>query len=219
MVGSRSLWSCWLLLRWHGRGGFVWLAVLALLAGCARPGPPSVPDDACAIFREYREWYADTSAVYRRWGVPVHVQLAIVHQESRFDSEARPPQGKLFWFIPWGRASSAFGYAQAIDATWDRYRSDTGNRWASRDQFADAVDFIGWYCDVSHRELGIAKDDAYGQYLAYHEGHQGFRKRSYRKKSWLMSVARKVQALAARYKGQLQNCERKLDPPTGGRAN
>ena len=41
--------------------------------------------------------------------------------------------------------SSAYGYAQALEGTWDDYRKDTGRRGADRDDFADSSDFIGWY--------------------------------------------------------------------------
>ena len=45
---------------------------------------------------------------------------------------------------------------------------------ADRDDFNDAIDFIGWYNDQSSRRSKISKSDAYNLYLAYHEG-QGLR--------------------------------------------
>lgn len=51
------------------------------------------------------------------------------------------------------------------------YKKKTGNWRAHRDNFADVVDFIGWYGSMSHTTLGISKWDARNQYLAYHEGH------------------------------------------------
>jgi hypothetical protein len=120
--------------------------------------------------------------------------MAIIHQESKFRRDARPPKKRVLGFIPWGRASSAYGYAQAKDDTWDWYISKTGNRGADRDDFEDAVDFVGWYCSMTHRTNGVSKWDAYNQYLAYHEGHGGYRRRTYNKKAWLLGVARKVEA-------------------------
>jgi len=38
-----------------------------------------------------------------RWGTPIHVQLAIIRQESTFKFNARPPRKKLVGFIPWNR--------------------------------------------------------------------------------------------------------------------
>jgi hypothetical protein len=147
---------------------------------------------------------------YRQWGVPIHVQLAIIYQESAFKDDAKPPRTKLLWVIPWKRQSSAYGYGQVLDGTWDKYRKSTGHRWADRDDFDDVVDFIGWYGATSTRELGISKSDAYSQYLAYHEGQVGYKKKSYRKKRWLQKVAHRVEKRAARYKLQLVGCEDEL---------
>jgi len=185
------------------------LPVLALLAACSSD-PPRHPDDSCAIFREKDDWYEAMRDSQQRWGVPIHVQLAIIYQESRFQDDAKPPRDTLLWVIPWFRKSSAYGYAQVQDDTWDWYRQKTGHWGADRDDFEDVVDFIGWYGDLSHRIDGIPKWDAYNQYLAYHEGHGGFKKASYRKKPWLMKVARQVKARAGRYHSQLARCEAEL---------
>ena len=178
--------------------------------GCAT-SPPQNTSDACAIFEEKDGWYDSAKDSYEKWGVPVHVQLAIIRQESSFKHDAKPPRQKLLWVIPWTRQSSAYGYAQIKDSTWDWYRDKTGNRWADRDDFDDAVDFVGWYCNTSHRILGISKWDAYNQYLAYHEGHGGFKRKTYRKKKWLVKTARKVDSNAKRYRAQLARCEDELD--------
>jgi hypothetical protein len=172
---------------------------LLLAGGCATaPSPPSKPLDACAIFKEQPGWYKATKKAERKWGTPVHVQLAIIQAESSFRHNARPP----------GRVSSAYGYSQAIDGTWDWYREQTGNRRAKRTDFAHAVDFVGWYTDVSYRTLGIPKSDGYRQYLAYHEGHRGFERGTYKKKDWLVRVARRVDAQAKTYGSQLRACRR-----------
>lgn len=177
----------------------VGILVVLILGGCASaPPPPSRPLDACAIFAERPSWYRATKKAERKWGTPVYVQLAIIQAESSFRHDARPP----------GRVSSAYGYSQAIDGTWDWYRSQTGNRRAKRTNFEDAVDFVGWYTDVSQRTLRIPKADAYRQYLAYHEGHRGFERGTYRKKAWLMRVAQRVDKQAKTYRNQLNGCKR-----------
>lgn len=185
---------------------------VALLAGCAT-APPRNMDNSCAIFEEYRGWYRATKRVQEKYGLPQHIQLAIVHQESRFDATAKTPRRYLLGFIPWGRVSTAYGYAQVKDETWAWYQRESGNWLASRDNFADAVEFIGWYSDISQRTLGISKWDARQQYLAYHEGHGGFKRKTYLQKPWLMDVARKVEARAARYNAQLKTCREKLEGP------
>ena len=75
--------------------------------------------------------------------MPVHVLMATIRIESGFEQRARPPRRKLLGFIPWTRASTAYGYSQALDGTWDEYRATTGNRGARRTNFSDAVDFVG----------------------------------------------------------------------------
>ena len=189
-----------------------WIPLLLIiaLAGCATT-PPGNMDDSCAIFREKDDWYEVTQDVYERWGVPAHVQLAIIHQESRFQYDAKPPRDTILWVIPWFRKSSAYGFAQVKDSTWDWYREKTGNSWADRDDFDDAVDFIGWYGNLTYRTLGISKWDTYKQYLAYHEGHGGYRRGTYRSKPWLMKIARRVSARASRYHTQLAGCKDELE--------
>jgi hypothetical protein len=188
----------------------LWLLLAFWLAGCATT-PPSEPASVCAIFKEQDDWYAASRKAQQRWGVPVAVQMAIMRQESAFVADARPPRRWFLGFIPLSRPSTAYGYSQALDGTWERYQQSTGNNNAERDNFADAVDFIGWYTHQSQVELGISPQDAYRQYLAYHEGQGGYQRGSYRQKPWLIHVARDVGANASRYQRQLEGCRTDLD--------
>ncbi len=178
--------------------------------GCSA-NPPSNIDNICSIFSEKDDWYEESSEVFEQWGVPIHVQMAIIYQESKFKSAAKPPRTKLLWIIPWTRPSSAFGYAQVLDSTWDWYKKSSGNRWADRDEFDDAIDFVGWYVNMTHKKLGVSKWDAKHQYLAYHEGHGGYKRRTYNKKKWLLGVSDKVGRRAKKYKVQLASCKDELD--------
>lgn len=180
-----------------------------LVSGCAS-APPRNPSDLCAIFREKDDWYEGALASEARWDVPIPVQMAIIRHESAFVSDAQPPR-TWFLFIPTGRVSSAYGYSQALDGTWERYLRVTGRWSASRDDFEDAADFVGWYLRQTSRELGIPTDDAYRQYLAYHEGSSGYARGSYRQKAWLMDVAKNVARTAHRYDGQLAGCRSEFD--------
>jgi hypothetical protein len=200
-----------------GNGAIRWgllLAIGSMLMGCAT-SPPAHVDDACGIFDEKPDWYQAARDTEDKWGLPIQVQLAIVRQESGFNHDARPPRERFLGMTMWWRKSSAYGFAQVKDETWDWYREKTGNGWADRDDFADASDFMGWYADVSRRTLGISKWDAYNQYLAYHEGHGGWRRESYRRKAWLMRVARKVDRYARTYGAQLKGCRERLDDASG----
>ncbi len=185
------------------------LFLLATLTACTASQPKTV-DNICTIFFEKDDWYADAADARDEWKSPIPVMMAIMHQESRFDATARPPRKKVMGFIPWLRPSNAYGYSQALDSTWTEYERSAGSYGADRDDFADAIDFIGWYNDKSHRRNGIGRQDTYSLYLAYHEGHGGFSRGSYRKKKWLMDVARKVERRATTYQGQLQGCEEEL---------
>lgn len=184
------------------------LIFLVVLTGCsgASQGPPTRADDACQIKCERPSWFKSMAATERRWGAPVPVQLATLYQESSFRPKAKTPRKYFLGFIPAGRQSSAYGYAQALDGTWDWYREDTGRWRAKRHRFPDASDFMGWYMAKTTQVNGIAPDDAYGQYLAYHEGHTGFGRGSHQSKSWLLSTAARVQDRALMYEVQLQGC-------------
>ncbi|KTD63955.1 transglycosylase SLT domain-containing protein [Legionella spiritensis] len=184
------------------------LAVLSLLiTGCVKP-PPANVDNICNIFKQYPKWRHYAQDVERRWKVPVSVQMAIIHQESKFNGRAKPARTKLLWIIPWKRPSSAYGYSQALHTTWKQYKRSSGGLWASRDDFSDAVDFIGWYANQANRRAKIPRDDAYSLYLAYHEGIGGYQRKTYLKKTWLVHVARKVKARAQTYQAQLGRCKR-----------
>ena len=180
------------------------------LSACAS-SPPENVEDICAIFEEKGRWYKAAKKSEKRWGTPIHVQLAIIHQESTFKFNARPPRDKLLGFIPWTRPSDAYGYAQALESTWDWYREDTGRRGADRDNFDDAIDFVGWYTHQSQQIAGISKWDPYNQYLAYHEGQSGWMKKSYRYKTDLKRIAGRVDHRAKEWGVQLRRCEGDLD--------
>lgn len=188
--------------------------LIALLTGCASYQPTQV-DDVCAIFRGEPDWYEAAVEANEKWGTPIWVMMAIIHQESRFVEDAKPPRD-WFLFIPVPRRSSAYGYAQAQDSAWEEYLRKSGAWGADRDEFDDAIDFVGWYTHTTQRTLGISKWDAYGQYLAYHEGRGGYKKGSWKSKPWLRKVATKVKNQAARYNAQLKGCKGELDDAIDG---
>lgn len=180
-----------------------------VIAACT-VAPPQQPNNICAIFEEYPNWYWAADHTKKKWGVPVSVQMAIIFQESSFNANAKPPRGKLLWVIPWKRPTTAEGYAQALNQTWYIYQKDTGNYNASRNNFKDASDFVGWYAARAHRKAGISYYNAYTLYLAYHEGIGNYQKGSYKNKPWLVDVAHKVQSRATLYQSQLSTCEGKI---------
>lgn len=184
--------------------------LLLFLASCGG-GNFSAPrnmDDACSVIKQRPQYLRAMRAVQSKWGVPISVQMAILYQESKFIGNARTPHQYALGVIPMGRQSSAYGYAQALDSTWDDYKREQRRGGARRDNIRDATDFMGWYINGTTAELGISKSDAENQYLAYHEGRRGFSNGSHEAKGWLVSVAAKVGARANMYHDQLQVCLR-----------
>ena len=167
--------------------------------------------DSCILFDEKKNWYKATKKSYDKWNAPIALQLAIINQESSFKQFAKPARKKLFGIIPSSRPSSAFGYAQVINPTWDWYKLKNGKNNASRANFSDVTDFIGWYSDQTTKILGIPKNDFYNQYLAYHEGHRGWKKKSFKSKKWLIDVAKNVESTGNKYNNQLKQCESELN--------
>ncbi len=193
-----------------------WLAVIAVLLWLLSLIPHSSPvpvhmNNACAIFKEYPRWYADLSKAEKRWKLPIPVALAIMHQESHFHALALTPHRRLLGIpIPWTHQTTARGYAQAIDSTWQRYQTRTHHFWVDRSSFASAADFMGWFSQTAHHRAGIRQSDAYDLYLAYHEGVGGYLEHKYNQKPWLKHVAWRVQHQANNYQVQLKHCQLEL---------
>ncbi len=184
------------------------LAVLLALVSCGggENRAPRDLDNACAILDERPHYLGAMQRAEGRWGVPMHVMMATIYQESKFIGNAKTPRRFALGFIPMGRKSSAKGYSQALDGTWDDYRDDTGNGGARRNNFEDAVDFMGWYMNRASNQLGISAYDAGSLYLAYHEGLAGYQRGSHNGKSWLLRVAAEVGDRSKIYQNQLIAC-------------
>ena len=187
------------------------LMVVTFLASCGGgrgqyTDAPRELDNACAILKERPKFVSAFRAAERKWNVPVHVLMATLYQESKFKSEARPPFRYTLSVIPMGRQSSAYGYSQALDGTWDEYKQKTGSFGAKRNNIRDAADFMGYYMNITKERNGISLTDARNQYLAYHDGHTGFARGTYKRKAWLMRVAGEVGQRSQMYKAQLSSC-------------
>ena len=185
------------------------LVIVLLAASCGGGGGTSAPrnlDNACSILQQRPGYLRAFRAAERKWGVPVHVQMASIYQESKFKSDARTPFRYTLGVIPMGRQSSAYGYSQVLNGTWEEYQQDQRKFRAKRNDIDDAADFMGWYMAESNRRLGISLADARNQYLAYHEGRTGFSGGTYNSKAWLLRVADEVASRSVAYQGQLARC-------------
>jgi len=187
----------------------VFLVALLLLSACATA--PRQIQNACAVFDQrdgwFNNWRRAAEATEREFGVPVPILMATIYTESSFRPYARPPRTKLFGFIPWTRASTAYGYSQALDGTWARYQKETGRWSATRTKFADAIHFVGWYHAKSHATNGIALNDPYNLYLAYYSGHGGYAKGVWRNDTGVQRAARRATNIAQTYSRQLRSCD------------
>lgn len=187
------------------------LVLLALLGSCGSRefSAPRDLENACNILSERPEYRRAFKRVEDKYGVPMPALMAIIYQESKFIGNNRPPHQYALGVIPIGRQSSATGYSQALDGTWDEYLAATGNRRAKREDIHDATDFMGWYMTATVRETGVQMTDVRNQYLAYHDGRNGFLRGTWRSKAWLIDVAGAVEARALRYDTQLRACRKR----------
>ena len=183
--------------------------ILFVVLGSCSGGYGSAPrnlDNACSIVSERPEYLRAFKKVERKYGVPVPGLMAMIYQESKFISNNRPPHRFALGVIPLGRQSSAVGYSQALDGTWAEYQAAGGGRGAKRDDIHDATDFMGWYMVQTVAENGIPITDIRNQYLAYHDGRTGYRRGTWKSKSWLIRIAGEVESRALLYDQQLRAC-------------
>ena len=169
---------------------------------------PSNTSNSCSIFDERYLWYKHAKKSEKKWGTPVYLQLAIIKMESGFDWLAKPPRQKIFKIVPYKRPSSSFGYSQAVKGTWKQYKTETGNKFATRTRFKDSVDFIGWYTTKTEKILKVSKQDAFKQYVAYHEGWGNYK--NYKSNKKVINLAKRVEKQSNIYKKQLSDCKNSL---------
>lgn len=155
-------------------------------------------DNACKILIQNKDWKKATYHAWKKWGIPISVQLAIIKHESSFNGDAS------------AQTSTAYGYAQALTGTFNEYKKETKNYRANRGSFYDSTDFMGWYFSNSVKLIGHNPYDAATLYLAYHEGISGFKNKAYLKKKWLLVKANNVQKLASKYRIQINKCRIKI---------
>ncbi len=185
------------------------VASVLALTGCGST-PPTAINDVCSVFAQrdnlFRDWHADAKRTERKYGIPVPVLMATMRVESGFDGDAKPARTKLLGFVPWKRPSSAYGYSQALDGTWDQYRRETGSPMARRTNFSDSVDFVGWYYSKTVEKYGVSRDDAYSLYLSYRYGWTGFARGSWQNDAGARKTAARTASIADNYALQLRGC-------------
>ena len=88
---------------------------------------------------------------------------------------------------------------------------DVPKQYHDRACFDDAMDFMGWFIYKTHKINGVSKWDARNQYLNYHEGWGGYKRKTYNQKPWLIKVAARVDERSKRYAAQYRQCQEDLD--------
>ncbi len=180
--------------------------LIVFISGCS--SIPENTSNSCSIFDERYLWYKNAKKTEKKWGTPIYLQLAIINMESNFNRFAKPPRQKIFKVVPYKRPSSSFGYSQAVKGTWKQYKEETGNKFATRTRFKDSVDFIGWYTNKTEKILKISKNDAFKQYIAYHEGWGNYK--NYKNNKKVINLAKRVEKQSNIYKQQLSECKNSL---------
>lgn len=168
------------------------------------------PNNACQMLQQNPDWYQSLKDSEDKWGTPIHTQLSFIRQESAFKHDARPVRKNKWYELGENYASSAHGYSQALVGTWDHYLKSTMSvgMLKSRESFRDSTDFIGWYNSQSNSINKIDFDNPKELYLAYHEGWNGYKKKTYLKegKGFLKRATKNIVTWDNKYKEQLSNC-------------
>ena len=165
-------------------------------------------NNICYIFKKRPNWYKFSKKSEKRWGTPIWIQLAIINQESKFKSNARSQNKKIFGIpIPFTHKSSSFGYSQALNSSWRNYSNFIDNKSAQRNNFQDSADFVAWYIYRARKYLNLNNSQITDLYLAYHEGINGYRNKNYLKSKTTIISASKVSKIAIKYKNQLKDCQ------------
>ena len=86
-------------MTWLGLRSALLGALIVFLAACTTT-PPAEVSDVCQIFREKTGWYEDAKKSRARWGVPVSVSMAFMHQEFSLRRDGQAAAEKLWGVIP-----------------------------------------------------------------------------------------------------------------------
>jgi len=191
------------------KNNLIYSLIFFCLVSCS--SVPKYPANACKIFGEKYLWYKHAKKSSETYGAPIHMILAFVNKESGFNRFAKPKRNKLFKVIPYKRPSSSFGYSQAVNKTWELYKTETNNPFALRTRFKDSVMFIAWYMNKTKKINKIPVTDPYRQYLNYYLGWGNYSKKVYKTDKKAIIYAKSVEKLSKIYKNQLKECQKNLN--------
>src|SRR3546814_14654583 len=98
----------------------------------------------------------------------------------QFSVRRAAPTLLLPWLHSLGQGQFSLWVRSGKDGTWADYQREAGGWLSSRDDFDDALAFMGWYISQTQRLNGVSKWDAYGQVLNYQEVVTGYHTTTHR---------------------------------------
>ena len=162
----------------------------------------------CELMERRDDWLEDAHHTERIWGLPIAHQLAFMIEDwnlkdGKLPSKIRPN---------WTRSARPTPYVSsgAIEATWNRYRADTGNRNASNNHFSDRLDFLGWYFAQLAPALNIMPNDAANQYILWRKGPDYFVGGKSSSNGWMTLQAETFQNTVEHINVSLQQCSEEV---------
>ncbi|GIR11363.1 MAG: hypothetical protein CM15mP22_7830 [Gammaproteobacteria bacterium] len=126
----------------------------------------------------------------QKWGTEPSTVMAIIRQESSFKPNAAPDREKILELFL-GKDLHQQKVISGSKFYMGRLQKRNRKFRASRSSFSSSVDFIGWYLSKAP-SARIQPQEVDKLYLAYHEGYGGYKRETYKGKSWLIDTARKV---------------------------
>lgn len=152
------------------RKPFLFLAICfvgGIQSAIAKPDPEQIPF-YCELDQKRPGWVKTLQRTEVKWGITTEAQLALIAEEWGLGPNEIPAWWKPAWAdAKRGRPSIAPGY---LDATWERYEFETGNKHASYKELSDFSDFMGWYVSSAADQVGLLPGDAKGLYILWKRG-------------------------------------------------
>ena len=162
--------------------------------------------NVCAYYSKYPQRFK----VQKQYEAANALSMTDVHTLLELESSVTP------YAVPWKKQkrlgltflkaqSSAYGYAQVLNATWKDYEKSYPNLWLYRSSFYDSIHFVHWYHNAFHAILKAST--LYEFYLLYHDGPGRYQ----RGDALSLSLAKKAHARANIQRKNWQDCKKSVE--------